>query len=75
MEYDLKLLLERLEARGLKLAEDGAVMVIEEVFDWAAAEAIKSENKIDDVIAALLPMIKPVIISELVDQIDGEDNR
>jgi hypothetical protein len=75
MKYDIKELLNRLEGLGLTLAEDAAVIVIDEVFEWAAAEAIKSENKIDDIIAGLLPMIKPVIITDLLDQIDGEDNR
>lgn len=75
MAYDTKLLVEKLKAKGLDLAEDAAVIVVDEVFAWAAEEAVKSENKIDDIIAGLLPMIKPVIISDVIDKIDNVDNR
>jgi len=69
--YDPKLLVEKLKAVGLDVAEDAAVRVVEAVFDWATESAKLSENKIDDVIAALLPTLKPAIF-EAIDKIDGE---
>lgn len=71
MAYDLQQLGERLKPHGLDLAEDAAAKLVSEVLDWAAEEAVKSENKVDDVIGALAPIIKPVLL-EQVDRIDGE---
>lgn len=71
MAYDVQKLVERLKPHGLEVAEEAAAKVITEVLDWAGEEALKSENKIDDIIASLAPIIKPVLL-EQVDKIDGE---
>jgi hypothetical protein len=73
--YDVKKLQERLKARGLDLAEDAAAILVDEVFAWGAEEAAASETKVDDFLAALLPLVKPVILSDVVDLIDREDDR
>lgn len=71
MSYDAQKLLDKLKVRGLDLAEDAAIIVVNEVLDWAAESAVTSENKIDDVIGSLIPVLKPVIM-EQIDKIDGE---
>jgi hypothetical protein len=55
--YDVKKLQERLKARGLDLAEDAAAILVDEVFAWGAEEAAASETKVDDFLAALLPLM------------------
>ena len=72
MAYETKALVEKLKGHGLDLAEDAAMIMAECVLDWAAEEAVKSENKYDDLIVALVPVIKPVIM-EYADKIDGKE--
>lgn len=69
--YDLKVLVVALKGRGLDLAEDAAKIIVEEVLNFVHESAIASENKFDDLVSALIPMIKPHILSE-VDKIDGK---
>lgn len=69
--YDTKELVELLKDKGLDVAEDAAVVLLESVFDWVQASAIKSENKVDDIVAGLLPAIKPYVL-EQIDKIDGK---
>ena len=70
--YDIGMLVDKLKANGLDLAEDAAKVAVESIFDWVAESATASENKIDDVIAPLLPILKPHIM-EMIDKIDGEE--
>lgn len=71
MEELKKEILEEAKAKGLDLAEDSIKAVVE--FALAALEkvALKSENKIDDLVVSLLPILKPKLM-ELIDLIDGE---
>jgi len=69
--YDLKDLVEKLKERGLDVAEDAAKALVESVLDWVADSAIKSENKVDDLLAGFIPVIKPAIM-EAIDKIDGK---
>ena len=68
--YDVKKLGDRLVAKSLVKAEEEAEIIVEEVFAWAIEEALASENKVDDIIAVILPAIKPFVMSQ-VDKIDG----
>jgi hypothetical protein len=70
MAYELKVLAEKLKAKGLDVAEDAAKILVEETLDWVAEEAGKSENKVDDLVVAILPIVKPHILNA-VDKIDG----
>ena len=69
---DYKLLLIELKKHGLDLAEDAARDVVEAVFSWLETEVVKTENKIDDLLVAILPVIKPHIL-KAIDKIDGQE--
>lgn len=69
--YDTKVLVEKLKAKGLDLAEDAAVIALGEVLDWFKESATASENKYDDIILAVLPLIEQAAL-EQIDKIDGE---
>ena len=66
-----KSLSELLKEKGLDVAEDAAKLVVEAVFEFAEEAVLKTENKYDDVLVALLPVAKPLVL-ELVDKIDGK---
>lgn len=68
--YDLKVLAEKLKAKGLDVAEEAAKIIVEETLTFIVESAIKSENKYDDLLVAIVPVIKPHILSA-VDKIDG----
>lgn len=69
MAYEVKALVEKLKAKGLDVAEEAAKVIVEETFAWVAEEAVKSENKIDDLLVAIIPVIKPHVLAA-VDKID-----
>ena len=69
---DLKLLVEELKPHGLELAEDAAKKVLETTLDWLVAEVVKTENKVDDILVAVVPVLKPVLM-DLVDKIHEEE--
>lgn len=69
--YDKKALVAKLKERGLDLAEEAAKDLLESTMDWIAESAILSENKVDDIVAPLFPIIKPHLL-EQIDKIDGE---
>lgn len=70
MAYELKVLAEKLKAKGLDVAEDAAKILVEETLNWVSEEALKSENKVDDLLVVIIPVLKPHILSA-VDKIDG----
>lgn len=72
MSYDIKKLAAKLKEKGLDVAEEGAKVTVESVLEWVKEEAIASENKIDDVVVAIIPVIKPHIM-EQIDKIDGQE--
>lgn len=71
--YDSKELLKELKSKGLDIAEDAAELVVESVFAWVEKSALASENKYDDLILAVLPMLKELAQSA-VDKIDGKQD-
>lgn len=71
--YDVKVLLEKLKARGLDIAEDMAMVAIEEIAAWVQESAVLSENKIDDVAALGMPQLVN-LVKQLADKIDGKDD-
>lgn len=72
MAYEVKALVEKLKSKGLDLAEDAAKIVVEETLSWVGEEAVKSENKMDDLLVAIIPVVKHHILSA-VDKIDGQE--
>ena len=64
------LLLEELKKEGLVVAEDAAEKVVKVVLEWLEKEAIASENKYDDILLAVLPILKAEIF-KAIDKIDG----
>ena len=70
--YDLKDLGSKLKEKGLDLAEDAAGIVLDATMDWLGESAIKSENKIDDILVPLLMAVKPYI-KDQIDKIDGKE--
>lgn len=70
MSYQFKNLAEKLKERGLDVAEDAAKILVEETLNWVSEEALKSENKVDDLLVVIIPVLKPHILSA-VDKIDG----
>lgn len=71
--YDLGALVDILKDQGLDLAEDAAKIVVDAVLEWVAQSAAKSENKYDDLLIAVLPILKTEAL-KLVDHIDGKDD-
>lgn len=70
--YDLKVLLEKLKARGVDLAEDALKLVIEETSAWVVESAALSPNKIDDLAAIGMPELKKLALN-LADKVDGKE--
>lgn len=70
--YDVKALVEQLKGRGLDLAEDAALIVLDEVFVFFEKSAQMSENKYDDLVLAIMPMLKAEAMKQ-IDKIDGKE--
>lgn len=70
--YDVKDLGDKLKDKGLEMAEDAAMVVVECVLEWVEESAKKSENTYDDLMLAVLPLMKPEIM-KLVDKIDKKE--
>lgn len=70
--YDLKVLADKLKDRGLDVAEESAKIAVEEILEWLSESSIQSENKVDDILAGVVPVAKKHVL-ELVDKIDGEE--
>ena len=66
-------LLKELKKAGLNIGEDAVKAVVESVFEALPKFFLATENKVDDLAVAILPIIKPHIIAAL-DSIDGEDD-
>ena len=69
---DFKLLGQRLIKCGLPIAEESAEIIVKETLAWLGEEVIKTENKYDDLLVALIPIIEKKLL-EQVDKIDGEE--
>ena len=69
--YDLKVLGEKIKAKGLDLAEDALEIVVEELFQWVEESAKASKSPYDDMGLVVLPQLKKLAL-EQVDKVDGE---
>lgn len=70
--YDVKVLAEKLKAKGLDLGEEAVKLVVGETVDWAVESAQVSKTPYDDVIALVAPQLKKKAL-ELADKIDGQE--
>jgi hypothetical protein len=68
---DFSSLIEALKAKGLDVAEDLAKMVVIETLAFVEREVVESENKYDDLLLAVLPTVKDLLLKQ-IDKIDGE---
>lgn len=74
MAYDFGVLVSKLKDKGLDVAEDAAVIIYDVVTEWVMESAQASENKMDDMLLAVLPVINGYVKAELLDKIDGQDD-
>jgi len=70
--YDIKALGENIKGKGLDLAEDAIVLVVEELFNWIEESAKLSETPYDDMGLVVLPQLKKLALAQ-VDKIDGQE--
>ena len=70
--YDIKALGENIKSKGLDLAEDAIVLVVEELFNWIEESAKLSETPYDDMGLVVLPQLKKLALAQ-VDKIDGQE--
>jgi len=68
--YDAKVLVAKLKARGLDVAEEAAKVLIEESFTWVEESAKLSATPYDDMGLVIIPKLKELALKE-VDKIDG----
>ena len=66
-----QVLLKEFKKAGLNIAEDSVVAVVDAVFTALPNFLLATENKVDDILIALLPIIKTPLLN-LIDKIDGE---
>ncbi len=69
--YDVKVLGEKLKARGLDVAEDALKGLVEDVFGWVEESVKESATPYDDIALGILPVIK----AETLKRIDGIDGQ
>jgi len=66
-----QILINELKKNGLDIAEDAAMSTVKAVIKALPAFFLATENKYDDMLIAILPMIEPSLMKAL-DKIDGE---
>ena len=66
-----KIVLEKLKARGLNIAEDAAGEAVKAVFEGVREYVQASENQFDDLALAVMPAIESIVLKE-IDKIDGK---
>lgn len=69
--YDIKMLGEKLKARGLDVAEDALKGLVEDVFSWVESSVKESATPYDDIALGILPVIKNETLKK-IDTIDGQ---
>jgi len=69
--FDLKNLTERLKAKGLDIAEDAAMLLINETFAWTEESLAMHPNPYVKFALPVVQTIKPLIVAE-ADKIDGK---
>lgn len=70
--YDVKALVAKAKDKGMDVAEDAAMHLVDIVFEWLEESADLSENVYDDLLKAVYPMAKAEV-KKAVDKIDGQE--
>lgn len=65
-------LVKQLKKAGLNVGEDAAAEVVKAVFKALPSFVLATENKYDDMLIALFPIIEKEILSK-IDKIDGKE--
>ena len=68
--YDFNVLINKLKARGLDVAEDTVKGITEDVFTFVEESIKESSTPFDDIILVVLPVVKASLL-KLEDTIDG----
>ena len=68
--YDVKVLGEKLKARGLDVAEEALKGLVEDVFTWVEESVKLSPTPYDDLALGVLPVVKAETLKK-IDAIDG----
>lgn len=68
--YDYKVLVDRLKAIGIVIAEEAIEQAIEEVVGWLKESALLSATPYDDILAVAYPMLETQLKAQ-ADKIDG----
>lgn len=63
--YDVKLLVEKLKAQGLEIAEESAKVVAEALFDWIEESAKISKSPYDDMALLVMPHLKKLAMDNI----------
>ncbi len=66
-----EVLIEELKKNGLDIAEDAAISAVKAVFKALPPFLIATDNKVDDLLISVLPVVEPFVLEQL-DKIDGE---
>lgn len=69
--YDVSELVNIFKSKGLDLAEDAAILVVESTLVWVKESAKLSATPYDDMALIVLPQLES-FINKAVDKIDGE---
>ena len=67
-----KLIIDELKKEGLDIAEDAAISAVKAVLKVVPKVVAATENKVDDIPVAIIPVIEPALL-DLLDKIDGEE--
>lgn len=67
------LMIEELKKEGIELAEESAKMACKALFRAIPKVVVASENKYDDMLLAILPVVEPMVMN-LIDDINPADN-
>lgn len=70
--YDLKDLAAKCKEKGLDVAEEGAKVLVQSVFEWVKESAALSKTPYDDMVMVVMPQLEKMALSE-VDKIDGHE--
>lgn len=66
-----QVLLDELKKQGLDIAEDAAMSTVKAVIKALPQFFLSTENKYDDILIGILPIIEPSLL-KIIDDLDGE---
>lgn len=72
MEELKKELVAALKEKGLEVGEDVAIELVKLLFPFLSRLVVLTENKVDDMLLAILPLVETQILA-LLDKIDGKE--